>query len=110
MDPKLGDLFTEPTAEQWTAQILRDECEGLRNHARASYENILSVVWRNPRGLTPQQVFTVLGHRGAAMLKAKELFGAMLAEAFPANPPSDPKPKSAELTVSEDGTVTVSGV
>ena len=107
MAADLKDLFNEPTPAERTAQILRDECEGLKNHARASYENILRMVWCNPWGLSPQDVFDVLGKRGAALLKAREIFGAMLAEACPDNPPADLRPEKCEITVAEDGSVKV---
>lgn len=106
-EPKLSDLMSEPTAAERTAALMRDEIAGLSNHIRASYENLLRTIWQNPYGLSPQDVFDVLGNRGAAFVRARGLFEQLLTEAFPANPPSDPKPKYAVLQVNEDGTVAV---
>ena len=106
----LSDLFAPPTPEQQTARILADTLDGAKNVNRSALDNALLMIWSNPYGLTPQQVFNILGTRAAALLQLKALIVPLLEAAFPGEPISDPKPANVNLVTNEDGTVTVTEI
>lgn len=105
----IADLFTEPTAQERTAQILRDSLEGGRNVIRASLENVERMIWANPFGLSPQEVFDILGTRAGPLLALKATLLPILVASFPGQAIGRLKPDNVTLVVGEDGTVTIMG-
>jgi hypothetical protein len=87
--------------------MIVDTLEGAKNVNRAALENVERMIWQNPYGMTPQQVFDLLGTRAAGLLSLKDAILPMLDLAFPNEVVDRLKPQSVMLTVNADGTVTV---
>jgi len=51
-----------------TLDILRKGARGCLAQMKASVENAISIVWQNPHGLTPQEVFDVLDTQGKTLV------------------------------------------
>lgn len=97
----------EPT--EHTLRLIKDSLTGWYNQTKAAYNNTIMLIWENPRGLTPQEVFDVIGKDGALLLAylnsvVKSLNDIGIEE----KPFADPVPNDKETKANPDGTVTVS--
>lgn len=102
-------LFDEPSAQQRTLQFLQDSLHGSLNTLRAAFDNGQMLVWENPYGLTPQEVFTALGENAGAMVAVSNATIAYINALAPEEKHiASKKPAETVLTVNEDGTVTLS--
>lgn len=65
----MADLidFDISPAEQ-TLDIIRSGARGCLQQIKASVTNCGSIVWTNPMGLTPQEVFDVLDTQGEVLI------------------------------------------
>ncbi len=70
------------------------------------WQYCVKLVWKNPRGLTPQQVFTALGANGGPMVDASQKTQAYL-ESLRPGCTADTAALIKAHTVNGDGTVTV---
>jgi hypothetical protein len=100
--------FTTPSADG-TLRLLRDATTGCFHHMRSTFTNCDSLVWANPYGLTPQQVFDAIGARAAGLVD----FLTRVAVAINALAPlelriASSKPAGVVLVVNGNGTVTLS--
>lgn len=100
-----------PTPAEQTAQWISSAFAGCKSTIVATWNNLEQLVWRNPHGLTPQEVFDVLGSDGAAVVAWRNwLLPALQNSPDLVNQWSDLRPPAAVVTINPDHTVTVSGV
>jgi hypothetical protein len=106
----LGKLFATPTVQERMARVvnrLSQHQDNFRSSVRSNLMAMLIEIWQNPDGLTPQQVFDLIGPRGATVLQVMEIFWPMLVKSFPESETKSPRPDGVVLVVNADGTVTV---
>ena len=58
----------DPTAEEQTLNIIKSGVRGSLSQTKSSIEHAMSIVGENPFGLTPQEVFDVLGTQGLTLV------------------------------------------
>jgi hypothetical protein len=68
-----------------------------------------NVVWHNADGLTPQQACDALGADAGTMFQAAALVLQLSALVSPPDPPANPTPAWATVTINPDKTVTITG-
>jgi hypothetical protein len=90
-----------------TGRLIRDAFTGCANLMRMTMDNVEHLVWENPYGLAPQEVFDLLGPDAAQMVVYRETFLPMLQQVFGADQIVSKRPKDAALTVDPSGTVKV---
>ena len=107
-------LITIPTPGEQTAADIRAAITRLQQQQRFSRQQVgitlnrgAQLVWRNGRGLSPQQVFDSLGTDAAALLAFAADIRAFVAAHDPGNPIADPKPDGVTIAANADGTVTI---
>ena len=73
------------------------------------YNNVFKMVWQNPKGLTPQQVFDSFGTSAVQLFQAASLMGQLIGVADPTSAAALPTPAGINqtYTINQDGTVTV---
>lgn len=97
-----------PPREQ-TLQLIRDSLTGWYNQTRAAYDNAVMLVWRNPFGLTPQEVFDTIGKDGAALVEYLQTVVKSLNDiGIEREPIAQPVPTDKEAKSNPDGSITVS--
>lgn len=101
------DLFNDLTPEQKTILQIRDSAIGARNVMLAAVNNCEALIWTNPYGLTPQEVFTALGTAGKDLLAVKAAVLPIFAAAG-GEQPRQLKPEGVTLSADDDGNVTIS--
>ena len=109
----IGSLFTPPTPQQCTERTLADALVGAASVNLSTLENLERIIWANPWGLEPQEVFDILGEKASQLLALKAALLPLLAAAASAaksRPPIELKPEGVALTINADGTVTVKEV
>ena len=100
---KIGDL-TNAEKQEKTRDLLVRSMQSLFSNMRAVYVNNYRMVWQNPDGLTPQEVFDGFGEA------AVEFFSTSLSLYRYLNmvvSDSLDLPAPYELTANADGTITV---
>lgn len=105
-------IDNDPTPEAATLSNVLDSLLGSFYSTKAACENLQMQVWSNPRGLTPQQVFTALGTRAGAMVSVVTQTIAWLNFMRTHLKTADAaivslKPAGVILTTNADGTVTL---
>jgi hypothetical protein len=111
--PQIEPLVAQATPEQWTEEQLTNTFVGAFAQMKGAFENAQMLVWNNPQGLTPQQVFDRYGTRAYGLLVLSEATRTYLNQArqFLADPGAElvsRKPEGVNLVIAEDGKVTVS--
>lgn len=97
-----GELTLEQKKERVKKRIERKTYETYAGLI-GSYNDLSKMVWHNPQGLTPQQVFDSLGTNAAELFELSALLVQTVNTAKPGTlDPAQPY----EYTVNEDGTVT----
>ncbi len=101
------DFENDPVAD--TQQTLRSAANGCFNTMRASYINADDVVWNNPYGLTPAEVFAAMGAMGGSLVSfLTQVKNAVNAAAPASHDVTSSKPAEVVVTINGDGTVTLS--
>lgn len=103
----LSDLFQEESADTKTARMILDSIVGAKNTLRSAWGNANALIWQNPYGLTPQQVFDALGTKAGLLLALSQQIVPLL-EAADAEELPVLRPEGVVITVNQDGTVTLS--
>lgn len=103
----LSDLFQEESADTKTARMILDGIVGAKNTLRGAWGNANALIWQNPYGLTPQQVFDALGTKAGLLLALSQQIVPLL-EAADAEELPVLRPEGVVITVNQDGTVTLS--
>jgi hypothetical protein len=105
-------LFDKTPASAAAETIHRLECclGALRSHNLSLVDEALQLIWHNPKGLTPQQVFDLLGSKAGPLIQAKDYLWPLIVASTAEGEtlPKDHKPEGVTLKINEDGTVTVS--
>lgn len=107
MDDRIVIFDTDTPSGQAQLQIAQDRLAitGLFKNLNVFFKRIAAFVWKNPLGLTPQQVFDLYGTKAFDLVKLSMSYQAML-ETYTGVRPSV-VPEGFDLTVNADGTVTV---
>lgn len=92
------DLFQPLTPEQQTLLQIRDSAFGARAVMLAAVNNCEALVWKNPYGLSPQQVFDALGVAGADLVSMKAAVVPIF-QASGGDQPTQLKPECVTLRV-----------
>jgi hypothetical protein len=97
-------ILTTELKQQRASAALQQGCQQLYRTMLMTYNNMMNLVWKNPGGLTPQQVFDGLGTKAGELVRLGSLLKETLnaAEAGTVQDIAGPT-----LVVNEDGTVTV---
>ena len=104
-NPSVAD--PDPVAD--TQHHLRNALAGSYNQMRAAFISTDKLIWENPFGLTPQDVFTSLGRRGESVVNhLTALRQAVNATAPVGSGVASSKPGGVTVTLNPDGTVTLS--
>lgn len=106
----ISGLFSPPTPQQCTERTLADALMGAASVNISTFGNLERIIWANPWGLTPQQVFDLLEDKGGQLLTLKSTLMPLLSAAATAagtQLPMELKPEGVVLTVAEDGSVKV---
>lgn len=106
-------IKTHPSAQEATINTIHDSLTSTFQHLKSGWENTYNLIWHNPHGLTPKQVFELIG-TDAAMLFAfsydtGELINqaaAMLADSGTEGV-NNSIPEGVAYTVNADGSVTI---
>lgn len=103
------NLFDDIDPATKTLLQLRDSAVGARQVMLAAVDNCEALIWKNPYGLKPEQVFAVLGSAGAEVLQLKAVLLPIFA-ASGGDQPKQLKPEGVKLTVTEAGNVSIEAV
>jgi hypothetical protein len=102
----------EPQKTPQEAAII--DFQGTATHAyrtlRSAWERLQQLVWHSPYGLTPQAMFDLLGHDGAAAVQLSTTLMALInAQASSIGDAAvvSQRPTNVTETVNQDGTVTL---
>lgn len=102
-------LLSNPTPQEQTAHALRNIVVGGLNFLRATYDNGQQMVWQNPYGLTPQEVFDCLGADSGELVRISDALGDFINTFAPEDQQvGSKKPSVVVLTINADGTVVLS--
>jgi hypothetical protein len=101
------DFESDPVAD--TQQTLRSAANGCFNVMRSGYVNADTVVWNNPYGLTPAEVFAAMGTKGGSLVSfLTQVKNTVNAVAPASHDVESSKPAEVNVTINGDGTVTLS--
>jgi len=100
----------EPTQEEMLQGVARN----IIGATQRSYQNLVlshqrlyTAVWENPKGFTAQQVMDTLGTTASDLISLEQATLSFLETVNPGSTASLKKTDPADITVNEDGTVTV---
>ena len=106
IDPNINkqkELTLEEKQER-VAKRIKQEATNLFTGMAGTYQTLKQIVWENPAGLTPQEVFDALGSDSAQLFQ----LSALLVQTVNAAQPGTLDPAQPyNFTINPDGTVTV---
>ena len=106
IDPDINSRpeLTIEQKQQRAARRIKQMATELFSGMGDTYQGIREIVWQNPQGLTPQQVFDALGTEGAELFQLSSL---LVQTVNAAKPDTLDGSQPYNFTVNDDGTVTV---
>jgi hypothetical protein len=104
--PKQPNPTTEQKQQFVVNRVKRLSSNMLKN-VKKQHQEIMQMIWRNPQGLTPQQVMDGFGAEAHELFELSNQLLTMLGNVKSDDPYLSEAAAPYEYTINQDGTVTI---